>query len=118
MAHQTLTQVDSINLAAVAWKDGTLVVEFKSGEIYRYEDVLETEYLLLLAAGSKGKFFISRIRNQYRTSKITATELDALFGVEASVAARQNAKGKRTAKASQKQWERIALIHPEFALFF
>lgn len=57
--------VSSEALSSVGWDDGTLEIEFTSGEVYRYRDVPDLVYRQLLRAESKGTFFQERIRDRY-----------------------------------------------------
>jgi hypothetical protein len=64
--------VDSSNLKSVGYDRGLLVleVEFHTGSIYQYVNVPNAVYVGLQAASSKGRFFATRIRDQYRYTKI------------------------------------------------
>jgi KTSC domain len=57
--------VSSAALSSVGWDDGTLEIEFTSGEVYRYRDVPALVFRQLLRAESKGTFFQERIRDRY-----------------------------------------------------
>jgi hypothetical protein len=57
--------VSSEALSSVGWDDGTLEIEFTSGEVYRYLGVPDFVYRQLLRAESKGTFFQERIRDRY-----------------------------------------------------
>ncbi|HKH46838.1 MAG TPA: KTSC domain-containing protein [Thermoanaerobaculia bacterium] len=50
-------------------KRGTLEVEFRSGNVYRYLNVPEEVYQDLLQAKSKGRYFGSSIRGQYTSTR-------------------------------------------------
>lgn len=60
--------VDSSSLASVGYDQGLEVLEvaFKSGAVYRYEDVPGLLYDGLLSADSKGAFFNRRVRDLFR----------------------------------------------------
>ena len=62
----------SRNLASADYDsaDRLLTIEFKNGSKYIYADVDESIYEGLLAAPSKGKFFISEVRERYRFKRI------------------------------------------------
>lgn len=58
---------DSSNLAQVDY-DGdqqTLVVTFKTGNIYEYKNVPESVYLSLQRAPSPGSYFYRNVRSSY-----------------------------------------------------
>ena len=57
--------VQSSNIASIGYdkESKTLEIEFLNGGIYQYNDVSENIYKRLMSAESKGKFFITRIRN-------------------------------------------------------
>ena len=64
--------VASSNIAAVGY-DGntqTLEVEFLSGSIYQYFGVPQNMYDQLTAAGSKGRFLNTYIKNAYPFSRV------------------------------------------------
>lgn len=48
--------VSSSNVASIGWEDGTLEVEFRSGAVYRYDDVPEQDFVDLLRAPSIGRY--------------------------------------------------------------
>lgn len=60
--------IESSSLASVGYHRGMelLEVEFKSGALYRYENVPGHLYDELLSAESKGAFFNTCIRNFFR----------------------------------------------------
>ena len=64
--------VSSSNIEAIGYDPGTqtLEIEFKSGGIYQYFNVPETEYQTFMAASSHGKYFHRHIRGTYRYVKI------------------------------------------------
>ena len=53
---------------SVAYDAGTriLYLRFQSGDIYRYFDFPNNDYQQLLSAESKGRYFLSNIRNCFR----------------------------------------------------
>lgn len=61
-------EFESSVLAAVAYpeEDRLLFAEFHTGEVYLYLDVPREEFLNLLSADSKGRYFNPRIRDRYR----------------------------------------------------
>jgi hypothetical protein len=47
-----------------------LLIEFKNGGIYKYHLVPETVFREMLAASSKGQFFLENIRGEYDYTRI------------------------------------------------
>ena len=67
-----MPDVESSVIRAVRYEaECRLVVTFRTGTVYRYEDVPEAEYDAFLAAESKGRFFTARIRDCYRTVRLS-----------------------------------------------
>ena len=64
--------LESKLLAAVAYaaEDHVLYLRFRSGDVYRYFDFPPELYRDLLDAESKGRFFLSQIRNQFRYDRL------------------------------------------------
>jgi hypothetical protein len=68
--------VQSSNVASVGFEageepdSGTLEVEFRSGHIYRYEGVPQSEYQALAGASSVGKYMNSNIVGRYQESRV------------------------------------------------
>jgi len=48
----------------------TLVVHFNNGSIYNYKNVSYKVYSRFLNSKSKGKFFLSNVKNKYKISKV------------------------------------------------
>jgi len=48
----------------------TLVVHFNNGSIYNYKNVSYGVYSRFLNSKSKGKFFLSNVKNKYKISKV------------------------------------------------
>ena len=46
-------------------RNQVLVVEFKHGGVYNYYDVPESVFRKMIAAASKGQFFLEHIREEY-----------------------------------------------------
>jgi hypothetical protein len=69
MDWQTL---ESKLLAASAYDAGKQILwlRFSSGDVYRYFDFPEQQYRELLEAESRGRYFLSRIRNQFRYERL------------------------------------------------
>lgn len=64
--------VNSTVLASVGYLKGKklLEIEFNSGGIYDYTGVPKWEYEALMHAESHGKYFTSRIRNEYSYKRV------------------------------------------------
>ncbi len=64
----TLTPVRSSNLAAVGYdpSTATLVIQFRSGDVYQYDSVPSSIYRGLRRAASPGGYFAAAIRPFYR----------------------------------------------------
>jgi hypothetical protein len=52
-----------------------LYLRFRRGEVYRYFEFPEQQYRELLDAESRGRYFLSHIRNQFRYERLA--KLDA-----------------------------------------
>jgi len=65
--------VSSSNIESIGYSPSTttLEVEFKTRRVYRYDNVPRSIYESFLKAVSKGTFFDSHIRGQYRFRKIS-----------------------------------------------
>lgn len=59
-------------LAASAYDEGKriLYLRFRTGEVYRYFEFPEDQYRELLDAESRGRHFLSHIRNQFRYERL------------------------------------------------
>ena len=64
--------VESSDLQDVGYDAYSLTLEigFRSGGVYQYFDVPETEYEGLMQAASKGKYFHANIKESYRCGKL------------------------------------------------
>ena len=64
--------LESKLLAASAFDEGkrVLYLRFRSGEVYRYFEFPEDQYRELLEAESRGRYFLSNIRNQFRYQRL------------------------------------------------
>jgi hypothetical protein len=63
--------VASSVLASVQYSiDASLVLQFRSGAIYRYFAVPETVFQALIAAESKGTYFNRNLRNRFPYQRI------------------------------------------------
>jgi hypothetical protein len=72
-SHMEWMPLESKLLAASAYDHGnrTLYLRFRSGDVYRYFDFPEQQYKSFLDAESRGRYFLSQIRNQFRYERIT-----------------------------------------------
>lgn len=59
-------------LAASAYDAGNQILwlRFRGGDVYRYFDFPEQQYRELLEVESRGRYFLSRIRNQFRYERL------------------------------------------------
>jgi hypothetical protein len=59
-------------LASSAYDAGShiLYLRFRSGEVYRYFGFAEDKYREFLDAESRGRYFLSCIRNQFRYERL------------------------------------------------
>ena len=64
--------VSSSNIRSIGYdsKSRTLEIEFHSGDIYQYLNVLESIYNALMSASSQGSYFSRYIKDQYQWTKI------------------------------------------------
>jgi hypothetical protein len=64
--------LDSKMLAASAYapESRTLYLRFHSGDVYRYFEVPPAEYESFLTAESKGRYFLSHIRDHFRYERM------------------------------------------------
>ncbi len=65
--------VSSTSLKSVGYdpETRTLEIEFQSGEVYQYSEVLLDEYTGLMHSDSLGQYFISHIRDRYQYVRVT-----------------------------------------------
>lgn len=56
--------VDSSNIEAVGFLDGTLGIKFHSGAVYHYANVNENEFNKILASASVGRTFNELIKSK------------------------------------------------------
>lgn len=64
------SDVQSSNIRAVGWGDGTLFVAFHHGGVYRYSDVPESIYDSLRNAPSVGKYFNQEIKGRFHFDRL------------------------------------------------
>ncbi|MGL3104427.1 KTSC domain-containing protein [Bradyrhizobium sp. BR 1432] len=67
------TPVRSATLVSVGYDETKqlLEIEFQKNSVYQYSGVPKSVYKQLMAASSKGRFFDRRIRNQFKTLRIS-----------------------------------------------
>lgn len=63
---------DSTSINSIGYNPGTMIleIEFVSGKVYRYFDVPESLHADFVGADSKGNFFSTRIRNNFRYTEL------------------------------------------------
>jgi hypothetical protein len=63
---------ESTLLISAAYDSGehTLYLRFRSGEVYRYFEFPDAQYHDFLDAQSRGRYFLSHIRNQFRYERL------------------------------------------------
>ncbi|MBI1225164.1 MAG: KTSC domain-containing protein [Bacteroidetes bacterium] len=64
--------VQSSNIRSIGYDPitATLEIEFNSGTIWQYYDILESTYYEMKFAPSIGKFFIANIKGKYSESQV------------------------------------------------
>jgi hypothetical protein len=62
--------VNSSSVRTVGWSDGTLEIEYVSGDVYQYYDVPQPEFAALLAAESIGAYVNKHIKPHYEFREI------------------------------------------------
>lgn len=65
--------IDSSSLRSVGYDRvaRALEVEFRSGSVYRYDEVPSEVYSELLRSPSKGQFFQERVRDRFPTTRVS-----------------------------------------------
>lgn len=65
--------VESSAIRSVGYDDALalLEIEFTSGDVYRYHAVAPSVHRALMDAESKGRFFVSHIRDVYPTKRVS-----------------------------------------------
>lgn len=66
------TPVESSSIASIGYDPAARVleVEFRNGGLYRYRDVPRELFAGFMAAASKGRFFIERIRGKFDFERV------------------------------------------------
>lgn len=112
MSHPLLQPVVSSNIAAIGYKNGTLVVEFRSGKFYAYEDVPVDVFDSFKASASKGQFLNSQIKGGFYTAReIPSSDVDTLM----AATAQPKAKARKVKKLD---FASMVLLNPYVACFF
>lgn len=64
--------VNSSQISYIGYDEETkeLFITFKNGSTYKYEDVPEDIYKILLSSPTKGKYFADNIKDKYKTTKL------------------------------------------------
>ena len=53
----------------------TLYLRFRSGDVYRYFEFSNDDYQQFLSAESKGRYFLSNIRNCFRYERLAKLQV-------------------------------------------
>jgi hypothetical protein len=69
--------IESKMFAAEAYdaNSGVLYLRFRSGDVYRYFDFPAEAYQQFLNAESRGRFFLSNIRDQFRYERLAKLQV-------------------------------------------
>ena len=65
--------LESKMLSALAYEDSTQILYLRfrnTGDVYRYFEFPAADYQAFLSAESKGRFFLSHIRNHFRYERM------------------------------------------------
>lgn len=65
-----MKKVESSNIEAIGFKDGSLTVHFKNGSAYSYAGVTEADANKLMDAESVGKHFNQHIKGKFEHKKL------------------------------------------------
>lgn len=63
--------VYSSNLLAVGYEDGTLIILFRTGQVYAYKPVPPQVYKDFFAKESVGSYFSREIRDKYPSTRLS-----------------------------------------------
>ena len=55
----------------VFWDNNMLIVRFNTNQVYAYQGVPQRVYTNMLAAPSKGRFFLQEIKDRYAFTRLT-----------------------------------------------
>jgi hypothetical protein len=65
--------VESSSIDSVGYERNVLEVRFRNGGLYQYFDVPEELVVMLMQAGSKGRFFNQRIRGVFPARRLAGS---------------------------------------------
>lgn len=63
-------QINSSNLVAIKHEVTTLSIKFKNNKVYEYSNFSEKNWVKFRDCDSRGKYFHSHIKNNYKAKKI------------------------------------------------
>jgi hypothetical protein len=66
----TMISVNSSDISAIGYLNGTLHIKFHSGGLYSFNNVPENIHRSLMSASSHGKYFHTHIRGRYNDKRI------------------------------------------------
>lgn len=69
---------NSSTITEYAWDGKNLLVQFKSGRTYQYDDVSENVFVKMASGISAGKFLNANVKGKYQESEITLAQYTAL----------------------------------------
>jgi hypothetical protein len=107
-----MTPAHSSNIDGYIYLGGRyLVVAFKSGALYRYDEVPQNVFDEFAAAHSKGKYLNLHIKNAYAWKLVPADELDNLLDSYSETKASTAPKSARIYTAAE-----IAQFHVRYPI--
>ena len=114
--HPSFISVTSSNIEGYLYlaAKSTLLIAFKSGGTYAYDNVPQSVATGFGNASSKGKFFQSDIKDRYTTSKLSDADVANLVGGNAASAA--SAKPPR--RKPRVSFESLIQQHPILSAVF
>lgn len=117
--HSTMQPVSSSNIGHLGYSYSreTLVVSFLNGGLYVYLDVPVKVYTELMAAPSKGKYFIAEVRDKYQSLRIQESDLEVYLGAS-NQASQQQSKKTRWLDLSELEQSSLLTVLPQLAYFF
>ena len=69
-----MEKVVSSNIESIGYNSNKLFIRFKGNSVYKYDNIFESAYDILMKSDSKGKFIHNNIKGYYETTKINLTE--------------------------------------------
>ena len=106
-----LTPITSSNVAAAGYQDDYLILQFKNGATYRYDDAPYSLFQGLMAAPSAGKFVNERIKGlpceKVELFKVMLSRVETYAEVRVWATDEKDAKerAKRTEAVNQAEWK-------------